>query len=186
MTEALQLMTVGEKTRFWIPGQLVYGENDTGTGRPYGTLVFDIELLSFKELPAPPEAPENLSSPPATAITTESGLVYCALKEGTGGKKPTARSKVTVHYSGWMVENGQLFDSSIVRNEPITFGLDQVIPGWTEGVQLMTVGEKARFWIPGTLAYGDEPSGSGRPHGTLVFDVELNFYRTARTAGCAR
>ena len=61
---ALQLMTVGEKTRFWIPGQLAYGENDTGTGRPYGTLVFDIELLSFK-IPAPPEAPENLSSPPA-------------------------------------------------------------------------------------------------------------------------
>ena len=172
-TEALQLMTVGEKTRFWIPGRLAYGEEDTGTGRPYGTLIFDIELLSFKEPPAPPETPADLSSPPATAVTTDSGLVYCTLQQGTGGQQPTERSKVEVHYSGWMVEGGQLFDSSIVRDEPISFGLDQVIPGWTEALQLMTVGEKSRFWIPGHLAYGDEPSGGGRPHGTLVFDVEL-------------
>ena len=172
-TEALQLMTVGEKTRFWIPGRLAYGEEDTGTGRPFGTLVFDIELLSFKEPPAPPETPLNLSSPPTTAVTTDSGLVYCVLEPGSGGQQPTARSRVKVHYSGWMVEGGQLFDSSIVRGEPISFGLDQVIAGWTEGLQLMSVGEKARFWIPGNLAYGDEPSGGGRPHGTLVFDVEL-------------
>ena len=172
-TEALQLMTVGEKARFWIPGNLAYGEVDTGTGRPYGTLIFDIELLSFKEPPAPPETPADLSSPPATANTTDSGLVYYTLQQGNSGKRPTERSNVVVHYSGWMVEGGQLFDSSIVRDEPISFGLDQVIPGWTEALQLMTVGEKARFWIPGHLAYGNEPSGSGRPHGTLVFDVEL-------------
>ena len=172
-TEGLQLMTVGEKTRFWIPGRLAYGDEDTGTGRPHGMLVFDVELLSFKNPPPPPETPEDLGDPPADAVTTESGLVYRVLKEGTGDAQPTARSKVEVHYSGWMAEGGRLFDSSIVRGEPIAFGLDQVIPGWTEGVQLMKVGEKARFWIPGRLAYGDEPSGGGRPHGTLVFDVEL-------------
>ncbi|MGC6418537.1 MAG: FKBP-type peptidyl-prolyl cis-trans isomerase [Bradymonadia bacterium] len=172
-TEGLQLMTVGEKTRFWIPGRLAYGEEDTGSGRPFGTLVFDVELLSFKEPPAPPETPDDLTAPPADAITTDSGLVYRVLKEGSGDDRPLGHSKVEVHYSGWMADGGRLFDSSIVRGEPISFGLDQVIPGWTEGVQLMKVGEKARFWIPGHLAYGDAPSGGGRPHGTLVFDVEL-------------
>jgi FKBP-type peptidyl-prolyl cis-trans isomerase len=172
-TEGLQLMAVGEKTRFWIPGNLGYGEEDTGTGRPFGTLVFDVELLSFKNPPPPPKTPEDLAAPPADAITTESGLVYRVLSAGTGDESPSAHAKVEVHYSGWMVEGGRLFDSSVVRDESISFGLDQVIPGWTEGVQLMKTGEKARFWIPGSLAYGDEPSGGGRPHGTLVFDVEL-------------
>ena len=72
-----------------------------------------------------------------------------------------------------MASNGELFDSSVVRGEPISFGLNQVIPGWREGLQLMTAGEKARLWIPGHLAYGDAPSRPGMPYGTLVFDVEL-------------
>jgi FKBP-type peptidyl-prolyl cis-trans isomerase len=172
-TEGLQLMTVGEKARFWIPGNLAYGEEPAGGGRPHGTLVFDVELLSFKNPPPPPETPADLTAPPADAITTSSGLVYRSLREGDGGDSPVATSKVNVHYTGWMVEGGRMFDSSVTRNEPISFGLDQVIPGWTEGLQLMKVGEKARFWIPGNLAYGDEPAGGGRPHGTLVFDVEL-------------
>jgi peptidylprolyl isomerase len=69
--------------------------------------------------------------------------------------------------------NGKMFDSSVVRGEPITFGLNQVIKGWTEGVQTMVVGEKKRFWIPGALAYGEEQTRPGFPFGTLVFDVEL-------------
>jgi peptidylprolyl isomerase len=72
-----------------------------------------------------------------------------------------------------MVQNGEMFDSSVVRGEPISFGLNQVIPGWTEGLQLMKVGEKARLWIPGNLAYGETASQPGYPYGTLVFDVEL-------------
>jgi peptidylprolyl isomerase len=76
---------------------------------------------------------------------------------------------VTVHYTGWTTD-GQMFDSSVTRGEPATFQLSQVIAGWTEGVQLMTEGEKARFWIPQELAYKGQP---GAPAGTLVFDVEL-------------
>ena len=170
-TEGLQLMKVGEKTRFWIPGELGYGNKPQGS-RPYGTLVFDVELLSFKNPPPPPAVPEDLKNPPANVTVTASGLKYRCLKEGSGSS-PSATSKVHVHYSGWMVQNGEMFDSSVVRGEPISFGLNQVIPGWTEGLQLMKVGEKARLWIPGKLAYGETPSQPGYPYGTLVFDVEL-------------
>ena len=81
---------------------------------------------------------------------------------------------VTVNYSGWTTD-GKMFDSSVVRGEPATFPLDHVIPGWTEGVQLMKVGDTFRFWIPGALAYDDpsRPPRRGSPHGMLVFDVEL-------------
>ena len=74
-----------------------------------------------------------------------------------------------VHYTGWTVD-GQMFDSSIARNEPATFGLDEVIPGWTQGVQMMVEGEKRRFWIPAALAYEGMPD---KPQGMLVFDIEL-------------
>jgi peptidylprolyl isomerase len=77
-----------------------------------------------------------------------------------------------VHYSGWTTD-GQMFDSSVTRGQPASFPLDRVIAGWTEGLQLMVVGEKTRFWIPGKLAYGDTPERPGAPAGTLVFDVEL-------------
>ena len=80
-------------------------------------------------------------------------------------------SEVTVHYTGWTTD-GRMFDSSVTRNEPATFPLGRVIKGWTEGVQLMVVGEKRRFWIPGSLAY-DNSTRPGVPKGMLVFDVEL-------------
>ena len=106
---------------------------------------------------------------PADAVKTPSGLASKVLKAGTGTIHPTATSTVTVHYTGWMT-NGEMFDSSVARGEPAEFGLNQVISGWTEGVQLMVLGEKRRFWIPADLAYGNPPTG---PRGTLVFDVEL-------------
>ncbi|HET9929735.1 MAG TPA: FKBP-type peptidyl-prolyl cis-trans isomerase [Polyangiaceae bacterium] len=84
--------------------------------------------------------------------------------------KPT--DTVSVHYSGWTTD-GQLFDSSVQRGAPTSFALNQVIKGWTEGVQLMVEGEKTRFWIPGNLAYGDKPARPGAPAGMLVFDIEL-------------
>jgi peptidylprolyl isomerase len=90
------------------------------------------------------------------------------LKPGTGTRHPKKVDEVTVHYTGWTTD-GKMFDSSVARGQPSTFPLDRVIAGWTEGVQLMVEGEKARFWIPERLAYqGDRP-----PFGMLVFDIEL-------------
>jgi peptidylprolyl isomerase len=130
-----------------------------------------LPTFSAPRPPPPPETPEDLKTPPADARKTSSGLVYRVLQPGTGTEHPRARSTVEVHYTGW-TRNGKLFDSSVVRGQPSSFGLDQVIRGWSEGLQLMVVGEKARFWIPARLAYGDSP-GSGSPAGPLVFDVEL-------------
>jgi FKBP-type peptidyl-prolyl cis-trans isomerase len=116
-------------------------------------------------------APADVAAPPADAKKTSSGLAYKVLKAGTGTTHPRATDTVEVHYSGWTTD-GKLFDSSVARGEPASFPLDGVIAGWTEGLQLMVAGEKARFWIPAKLAYGDRPRG-GAPAGTLVFDVEL-------------
>lgn len=169
-TEGLQLMVVGEKRRFWIPGKLAYGENPGG-GRPGGTLVFDVELLEIKAAPKPPDVPEDVAAAPESAEKTESGIASRVLQKGTGTEHPKASDSVEVHYSGWTTD-GKLFDSSVTRGEPVSFPLNRVIPGWTEGVQLMVVGEKRRLWLPAKLAYGDSPP-PGAPAGTLVFDVEL-------------
>lgn len=103
---------------------------------------------------------------------TASGLQYMVLQEGTG-KSPKATDSVTCHYEGFLTD-GTCFDSSVQRGEPATFGLQQVISGWTEGLQLMKEGAKYRFFIPYMLGYGE--SGAGRsipPYATLIFDVEL-------------
>ena len=102
---------------------------------------------------------------------TESGLQYKVEKMGKG-KKPSATDKVKVHYHGTLID-GTVFDSSVERGEPIVFGLNQVIQGWTEGVQLMPVGSKFTFYIPYELAYGDRETGVIKPYSALVFEVEL-------------
>jgi FKBP-type peptidyl-prolyl cis-trans isomerase len=114
-------------------------------------------------------APSDVAAPPADANKTASGLATKVLTPGTGGTHPGRTSRVKVHYSGWTTD-GQMFDSSVARSEPISFGLNQVIAGWTEGVQLMVEGETRRLWIPEKLAYGGQ---RGAPQGMLVFDVEL-------------
>lgn len=171
-TEGVQLMVKGEKRRFWIPGALAYGDKPRMAGAPAGELVFDVELLDITAAPKPPEVPSDVKSAPMNAKKTASGLQYRVLTPGTGSKHPGPKDRVTVHYSGW-TPDGKMFDSSIVRGKPITFGLDGVIKGWTEGVQLMVEGEKTRFWIPSDLAYGDPPKRPGAPGGPLVFDIEL-------------
>lgn len=103
---------------------------------------------------------------------TESGLQYLVLKPGAGEKHPGPRDRVLVHYHGTLL-NGSVFDSSVDRNEPIAFGLNQVIRGWTEGLQLMVEGEKTRLFIPAELAYGNERAGSIPAGSLLIFDVEL-------------
>ncbi len=162
-TEGVQLMVEGEKTRFWIPEDLAYKGR---SGAPRGMLVFDVELLDIAESP---KTPPDVASPAEDCKRKASGLAYKVLQPGKGTRHPARTSRVTVHYSGWTTD-GKMFDSSITRGQPATFALDGVIPGWTEGVQLMVEGEKTRFWIPEELAY---KGSQGAPQGMLVFDVEL-------------
>lgn len=164
-TEGLQLMVVGEKRRFWIPEELAY----KGGPGPQGMLVFDVELLGIKEAPKPIPAPPDVTAPPADAKKLPSGVAIKTLQKGTGTEKPTATSRVLVHYTGWTTD-GEMFDSSVMRGRPATFPLDRVIPGWTEALQQMVKGEKARIWIPEEMAYKGRP---GAPQGMLVFEVEL-------------
>jgi FKBP-type peptidyl-prolyl cis-trans isomerase FklB len=106
-------------------------------------------------------------------ITTASGLQYEVLRRGEGKIAPKATDRVKVHYHGTTID-GEVFDSSVQRGEPITFGLNQVIAGWTEGLQLMHVGDKFKFYIPAELAYGERsPSPKIKPNSVLIFEVEL-------------
>ncbi len=105
-------------------------------------------------------------------VTTASGLQYEVLEPGRGELHPLATDQVTVHYHGTLLD-GTVFDSSVERNQPASFKLNQVIKGWTEGVQTMTVGQKNRFYIPSTLAYGNYSTGLILGGSTLIFDVEL-------------
>ncbi|MCG7560600.1 MULTISPECIES: FKBP-type peptidyl-prolyl cis-trans isomerase [Pseudoalteromonas] len=104
--------------------------------------------------------------------TTQSGLQYEVMSKGDGDVHPGPTDKVTVHYHGTLLD-GSVFDSSVVRGESISFGLNQVIAGWTEGVQLMTVGDKYRFFIGPDLGYGDRAAGKIAPGSLLIFEVEL-------------
>jgi FKBP-type peptidyl-prolyl cis-trans isomerase len=116
-------------------------------------------------------APADVAAVPADAQRSSSGLTWKVLRPGTGTRHPRPNSEVTVHYTGWTTD-GRNFDSSLKNGQPATFGLDRVIKGWTEGVQMMVEGEKRRFWIPANLAYGENPAGDS-PRGLLVFDIEL-------------
>lgn len=128
-----------------------------------------VAAISFAACGA--DAPEDVAAPPPEAQRSGSGLAWRVLQPGTGTRHPRPNSEVTVHYTGWTTD-GEKFDSSVDAGKPATFRLDGVIPGWTEGVQMMVEGEKRRFWIPASLAYGESPGG-GRPGGMLVFDIEL-------------
>ena len=115
-------------------------------------LVFDVTLVDM-----PTHAPAEVKAPPADAKRTVSGLAYKVLQAGTGTRHPKKFDRVTVHYTGWTT-GGKMFGASLARGKPATFALDRMIPGWTEGVQLMVEGEKMRFWIPEQLAYqGKQP-----------------------------
>ena len=121
--------------------------------------------------------PPDLGSPPPDAVKSPSGLTSKTVTPGTGGEKPEATDVVTVHYTGW-ASDGRMFDSTLARGNPSTFPLDRVMAGWRECVQLMTVGEKRRCWVPQDLAYR---GAKGRPTGTVVFDIELIEARPSPT-----
>jgi FKBP-type peptidyl-prolyl cis-trans isomerase len=179
-TEGLQLMVEGETARLWIPEELAYKGKP---GKPAGMLVFDVELVGIskvlsredakkKALAALTErfpAPADVAAAPADAKRTASGLAIKTLTKSKSKRRPTPTDRVKVHYTGWQTD-GTAFDSSYKRDKPATFPVGGVIAGWTEGLQLMREGEKARLWIPAKLAYEGKP---GAPQGMLVFDVEL-------------
>jgi peptidylprolyl isomerase len=162
--ECVTLMTIGEKRRCWVPENLAYKGQ---AGRPKGMVVFDIELLDTRGNPM--IAPSDVRAAPEDAKRTATGLAYKVLRPGRGVRNPSRFGRVTVHYTGWTID-GRMFDSSVTKGQPVSFRLDDVIKGWTEGVPLMVEGERTRFWIPENLAYGGKGDG---PRGMLVFDIEL-------------
>lgn len=180
-TEGLQLMSEGDKFRFFVPPELAYGENPRPGGAigPNDALIFDVELI---EVISPErnleEAKKFLeeNGKKDGVVTTASGLQYLVLNEGgADGKSPAATDTVKVDYEGTLI-NGTVFDSSYQRGQPIEFPLNRVIAGWTEGVQLMSEGDKFRFFIPPNLAYGagGTPGGPIGPNEALIFEVELH------------
>lgn len=156
----------------WVKCHRNHCHHADGRVASYAMVMKEIGATKIINAPQPkamPPAPPDVAMFPMDADKSETGLVSKLLKKGTGTEKPKSTSRVTVHYTGWTTD-GKAFDSSITRGRPATFPLDRVIAGWTEGLQLMVVGEERRFWIPQALAYQGRP---GKPKGDLVFDVEL-------------
>jgi peptidylprolyl isomerase len=121
--------------------------------------------------PAPPiPPPPDLTTPPADAQTTSSGLVFKVLTPGKGGARPKPTDLVTVHYTGWAANEGKMLDSSVQRGKPVTASLNYMIKGWREALPEMTVGEKRRLWLTESLAFEGNPTA---PRGMIVYDVEL-------------
>ncbi len=164
-SEAVQRMVQGEKIRVWVPESV----REVLPGSPKGTMVWEIELAEIKKLPPPPPVPEDVAAPPEDARKTAAGVYYKVLKKGTGTEHPTAESTVNVHYTGWTTK-GSLFDTTVVDNRPRQVPLQRATPGWTDGLQVMVVGETTRFWIPEELAYKGKQT---KPQGVVVLDIEL-------------
>ena len=133
-----------------------------------------LEKIKKEELNKKAKQVQEMKQLTSGSTVTESGLAYKVINKGSGITHPTAESTVTVHYIGKLLD-GTIFDSSVDRGEPTTFPLNRVIPGWTEGVQLMVVGDKWTFIIPSNLAYGERgvPQAGITPNATLIFEVEL-------------
>lgn len=166
LSEILKASSTGTHYLWWVDSSLI----------PEGTSGFDTKntMIDIKivDRVAPMPAPDDVASIPDYATITESGVAYYLLSEPTTGANPTLDDMVEVHYSGWQTD-GTMFDSSVLRNEPNTFPLGRLIEGWQKAVPLMHVGERARIWIPGDLAYDLRENRPHAPKGMLVFDVEL-------------
>ncbi len=180
LSEGIQMMTEGDRYRLFIPPDLAYGDK-VAPGAPFGpneTLIFEVELIKVQSAERNLEAAKKFLAENARKDgikSTPSGLQYQVLTEGAeGGKSPSATDLVEVHYQGTLL-NGTEFDSSYARGTPAEFPLNRVIAGWTEGVQLMSEGDKFRFFIPPDLGYGETGTQGGPigPNEALIFEVEL-------------
>lgn len=174
LEELLTAMTTGERIRFWTTADKLAPSGKPTPGMPQGAVCGEIELLSVEKGIEPPATPSDVAKPPGDAKKSPKGVFYKVLKAGKGGSKPKPSDTVKVNYTGWTTD-GRMFDSSTLRNQPAEFSLQGVIAGWTDGIPLMSVGDKFRFWVPEALAYKGAP---GRPQGMLVFDVELLEIKT--------
>ncbi len=169
MEEILTSMTAGERIRVWIPAEKMQQGGKPLPGMPEGMLTYEVEMISIAKGNEPPPKPANLAKAPDDAKTTAKGVAYKVLRAGKGGPHPVATDTVKVNYTGWTTD-GRMFDSSVIKGEPAEFSLGGVIVGWTDGIPMMSVGDRFRFWVPEELAFKGAP---GRPQGLLVFDIEL-------------
>ena len=169
MEEMLTSLTPGSRVRFWVQADRMQMGGKAVAGMPSGLLVYEIELVTITKGNPPPPVPPDVKAPPANAQKTVHGVAYRVLKAGGGGEKPTIDDTVKVSYTGWTLD-GRMFDSTIVKGEPAVFPLKDAMTGWSEGIAVMSVGDRVRFWIPGSMAWDGAP---GKPQGMLVFDVEL-------------
>jgi FKBP-type peptidyl-prolyl cis-trans isomerase len=165
-SEALTLMVVGEKRRIWVPPALAYGEHP-GKRAPAGPLVFELELLRIIKRPRPIPPPPDLAAPPARAARTKLGLGYRVLEKGRGAKHPRPDSFVEFHYTTWDAV-GHMVETTTQEGDPSKTRVQTAGRVWTDLLSNLVVGEKARFWIPASLA---AELGGLRP--AAVCDVEL-------------
>lgn len=161
-------MQVGESRRVWVPGRLMRGtKDDDAREQVVADRTMDVTL---RALTRAPDRPEDYAAPPRSAQRTPSGLRFRILTKGPGEERPTPNSRVTVYHSGW-TSRGELFESSRLAGHPASYIVYELPQGLSEGLQLMHVGDKARFWLPERLAYAK--ANRGAPKGPVVFDVEL-------------
>jgi peptidylprolyl isomerase len=177
MGDILTSMTAGERARFWVDTEKMETAGRPLPGNPKGLLCYEVSIDTItKSQHEVPVAPSDVAKPPPGAQKTAKGVFYKVLKAGPSGPHPLPTQMVKVNYTGWQTD-GRMFDSSMLKGEPVEFGLNGVIAGWTDGLQVMSVGDKYRFWIPAELAYKGSPS---KPQGMLVFDIELLEIKDAK------
>lgn len=172
MTEMLTALTAGERGRFWVDAEKMTSGGAPLPGGQKGVLCYELDIAQVvKAEHEPPLPPPDVAKPPDGVKKSPKGVFYRVLKPGSGKdpRHPGPTDTVKVHYTGWTTD-GRMFDSSMLRGEPAMFNLQSVVAGWTDGIPMMTVGDRVRFWIPEALAYKGAP---GKPQGMLVFDVEL-------------
>lgn len=170
IAQILATMVVGEQRRAWIPESLAMPPAaDDEVPRPRGDLTYDLTLTDI--ISAPP-TPANILAPPSRAKKQPSGLAVEILKRGHGQAHPSAESHMTLELAGW-TSTGVLFESTMMGGQPMSCTMADLPTGLREALDQLVVGDRARLWIPATLAYGPKPRNKGQPAGNLVYEIEL-------------